>query len=166
MKKLITYLAIVAVLFGGLYFINQSSGSSSDNVYGIKERDLNPATRKQLADPHYQNIILPGEMKSYTASADGVFVYFFSPQCSYCLATTPQLMPLADELGVEIRQYNLLEFGEGWSSYQISHTPTLAYFENGVKLQQLVGGMEVTAGDGGYPKQAFIDFLNKSFPVN
>lgn len=163
MKKLMIYLAIVAVLFAGLFVINQSSGSSSDNPYDIKERDLNPSTRKQLDDVHYQNIILPDEMKSYTASADGAFVYFFSPQCSFCVATTPLLMPLADELGVEIRQYNLLEFNEGWSAYQITHTPTLAYFENGVKLQQIVGGMEVTPGDGGNTREQITAFLQKDF---
>ena len=166
MKKLLIYLAIVAVLFAGLYAVNQSSGSSSDNPYGIKESDLNPSTRKQLNDVHYQNIILPDEMKSYTASADGVFVYFFSPQCSFCVATTPLLMPLAAELGVEVRQYNLLEFNQGWTEYQISHTPTLVYFENGAKQQQIVGGMEVTAGDGGYTRDRVAAFLQKDFTEN
>lgn len=166
MKKLIIYLGVIVLLFGGLYAVNMAANGSSDNVYGIKEHKLNPKTREQLNDPNYQNIILPEELKTSLQDGYTGFVYFFSPTCIYCVQTTPILMPIADELGIDIPMFNLLEFQEGWTEYGIQSTPTLMYFENGQALQPpLVGGVEVTPGDGGWPQEAYRAFLQdpKSF---
>ena len=67
MKKLLIYLGIVVLLFGGLYFVNQQSTKSSDkanagNPYGVAASKLNPETVKQLTDPNYQNLILPKDL--------------------------------------------------------------------------------------------------------
>lgn len=161
MKKLGIYFAIIVVLFGGLYAINAASGNSTDNPYGMKEKDLTASTRKLLNDPNYQNIILPDEMKTFVESGGTGFVYFFSPECPHCLATTPQLAPLAQDLGIDMKMFNLWEFREGWTDYNIEYTPTLVYYKDGREVDRLVGGMEVEQGDGGYPKQVYIDFFNQ-----
>jgi thiol-disulfide isomerase/thioredoxin len=159
-KKIIVYAIVIVLLFGGLYAVNVASGGSDDNPYGIREGKLSADTRKLLDDPLYQNIILPDELKTRLSEGYTGFVYFFSASCVFCKQTTPVLKPMADELGVDLPMFNLLEFPEGWQEYGITHTPTLVYFKDGVEADRIVGGVELEEGDGGVPRDVFRAFLS------
>lgn len=159
MKKIILYFSVIVLLFAGLYAINAASGGSADNPYGIRENKLAADTRKLLDDPHYQNIILPKELKTKLAQGYTGYVYFFSPSCVYCKQTTPVLKPLADELGVDLPMFNLLEFPDGRRDFNIQETPTLVYYKNGVEADRIVGGVELAEGDGRVPPDVFRAFL-------
>lgn len=74
-----------------------------------------------------------------SSRGDGVVGYFFSPECSHCQNYTPKLMPIADELDVQVDQLNILEFTDEWTTYNIQATPTLIYFENGEEVARLEG---------------------------
>jgi thioredoxin 1 len=161
MKKLIIYLSIIVALFAGLYLLNYFANGSSDNPYGIRESELTASTRKQLNDPNYQNIILPDQLKSKLANKESGFIYFFSPDCPHCVATTPLLNPVADQYNVDLPKFNLLQFQEGWSNFNIQNTPTLVYYQDGVEVDRIIGGMELVAGDGGHPKATFEEFFKK-----
>jgi thiol-disulfide isomerase/thioredoxin len=139
MKKIIIFGAIILVLFGGLAFMTtyQNNQKAEGNVYG--KSDLDPATIDQLDDPNYQNIILPDELETKLENKEDTIVYFFSPLCDHCKATTPVLMPVADEVGVEIKQYNILEYEEGWNQYAITGTPTLVHYKDGKEVARVEG---------------------------
>lgn len=139
MKKVIFFLIIIVVLFAGVAILTniQKEKAVEGNIY--KKSDLEAATVEQLDDPNYQNIILPDELEDKLDSEENVTVYFFSSTCVYCKQTTPELMPLADDLGVDIDQYNLLEFEEGWEKYNIESTPTLVQFKNGKEVNRIIG---------------------------
>ncbi|MCV9887285.1 thioredoxin family protein [Metabacillus halosaccharovorans] len=140
MKKLLIFGAIILILFGGLAFVTsyQNKQQAEGNVYG--KSDLKPATIDQLDDPNYQNIILPDELESKLDNKEDAIVYFFSPECSHCKATTPVLMPVADDVGVEIDQFNLLEYEDAWNQYGITGTPTLVHFQDGKEVARAEGG--------------------------
>ena len=140
MKKLLIFGAIILILFGGLAFVTsyQNNQQAEGNVYG--KSDLKPATIDQLDDPNYQNIILPDELESKLDNKEDAIVYFFSPECSHCKATTPVLMPVADDVGVEIDQFNLLEYEDAWNQYGITGTPTLVHFQDGKEVARAEGG--------------------------
>lgn len=179
MKKLLIYLSVIVLLFVVLFVLNRTSTSTADNadnVYGIKSSKLHPETREQLDDPNYQNIILPDQLKTELSKKGDLFVYFFSSACPHCKLTTPVLMPIAKELQVDLKQFNLLEFPEGWQEYNIEFTPTLVYYKDGKEiklgtqivdgkqvdlLSRMVGGVEERPGDGGFTAQNFRDFFNK-----
>ena len=161
MKKLMIYLALIVAVFGGLYAINIAANGSTDNPYGIREGKLSPLTREQLDNPNYQNIILPDELETMLDEKKSGFVFFFKPDCPHCVATVPILKPMIDELGIDMPMFNLLEFPEGWSDYNLEYTPSLVYFKDGQEADRIVGGLEVEAGDGGYTKEQYTDFLNK-----
>ena len=72
---------------------------------------------------------------------ESLFVYFFSPLCPYCVESTPILNEIANEVGVEIRQLNVLEDPEAFNHYSFESTPTLIYFEQGEEKSRLVGGI-------------------------
>jgi thiol-disulfide isomerase/thioredoxin len=139
MKKIIIFGAIILVLFGALAFITtyQNNKKAEGNVYG--KSDLDPATIDQLDDPNYQNIILPDELEKKLENKEDTIVYFFSPLCEHCKVTTPVLMPVADEVGVEINQYNILEYEEGWDQYAITATPTLVHYKDGKEVDRIEG---------------------------
>lgn len=170
MKKMLIILSGIIVLFAALFIVNQQSekkkfAAYADNIYGIDPGKLHPATLDQLGDPNYQDIILPKQIEEKIKNKESFFAYFFSPICSFCVATTPQLQPLASELNITLNQYNLLEFDEGFRKYNIQYTPTLVYFQDGKEADRLVGG--ITNQPDGNTVETFKQFFTKhqSAPV-
>lgn len=139
MKKIIIFLGIIIVLFGALAFITSYSNSekSEDNPYG--KESLEQSTIDQLDDPLYQNQIVPAELEKKLSNGEDMFVYFYSPECIHCQNTSPVLVPLAEEMGIDLRKYNLLEFEQGWPNYRIESTPTVVKFEDGKEVDRIVG---------------------------
>jgi len=152
MKKLLIIAGVVLAIFALIVFLtNQSQGEKlADNPYGTD--DLNPATIDQLDDENYQNIALPEDVNEQIQSGDPTTVYFFSPTCQYCQQTTPVLMPVADDMDIEVLQYNLLEFEQGWADYALEATPTLVHYEN---------GQEVARWTGAQPKENIEQFYQE-----
>lgn len=140
-KKMIAIIGVIVVLIIALFFVvqyqNNQKTNGSDNPYGTS--DLDQATIYQLDDPNYQNQILPDELESKLKNGEDVTVYFFSPTCSYCQNTTPYLVPLAEENGVDMKMLNLLEFPEEGEPYAIESTPTLIHFKDGKEEARIVG---------------------------
>ncbi|SFL27603.1 Thiol-disulfide isomerase or thioredoxin [Paenibacillus sp. 1_12] len=165
MKKIAIYLSIIIVLFAGLYVVNQQSDKTknskfANNVYGMAPNKLNPETVKQLEDPNYQNIILPAELNKKLDAKEDFFVYYFASTCPHCKRTTPVLAPLSKELGIDVKQFNLEEFKDGWNKYNIQSTPTLIYYKAGKEVERIVGGIAET-GQQGYSSDSFKQFLEK-----
>jgi thiol-disulfide isomerase/thioredoxin len=152
MKKILIFGAIIVVLFGALAFVTtyQKNEKAEGNVYG--KDDLHTATVDQLDDPNYQNIILPDELEAKLENKEDTIVYFFSPVCEHCKVTTPVLMPVAEEVGVEINQFNLLEYEDGWNQYGITATPTLVHYKD---------GKEVARSEGSNTDEAFRSLLTE-----
>ncbi|MBM7604319.1 thiol-disulfide isomerase/thioredoxin [Metabacillus crassostreae] len=139
MKKILLFGAVILILFGGLAFVTtyQNKQKAEGNVYG--KANLDSATIAQLDDPNYQNIILPDQLETKLENKEDTIVYFFSPRCEHCVATTPVLMPIAEDVGVEINQLNLLEFEDAWNEYKITGTPTLVHYQDGKEVDRVEG---------------------------
>ena len=139
MKKLLIIAGIVVVVFAGIIFLtNQANNEKlADNPYDTE--DLEQATIDQLDDENYQNIVVPADLEEQIASGEPTTVYFFSPTCQYCQQTTPVLMPVAEDMDVDVLQYNLLEYEQGWQQYMIEATPTLIHYDNGEEVSRWVG---------------------------
>lgn len=153
------YVAIVVIVFGSIFALGSLE---KDNVlYGKPFSDLNPATRAQLDDPNYQNIILPDELDKKIADQDDFFVYMFSSSCVYCKITTPQLVPVAEDLGIEMPKFNLLEFPSYNAKMNINYTPTLLYFKDGVEAGRLEGGLRAEGTTEGYSLDDYRNFFSQ-----
>ncbi len=139
MKKLLIYGGIVVLIFVALFTVTtlKQTEQAKGNPFG-KDK-LHPGTVELIDDPNYQNVILPDELEDELTKGETLTVYFYSPTCSYCKETTPRLMPLAEEHDIEIVQYNLLEFRQGWDDYQIDHTPTLVHYVDGEEVGRVTG---------------------------
>ena len=139
MKKLVIIGAAVVLLFAAIIVLTNMSNSDKmkDNPYDTD--NLQQSTIDLLDDENYQNIILPDDLQAKIDSGEGVFAYMFSPVCGYCMNFTPKLMAVAEQEDIQIDQLNLLEYGNAGTTYQITETPTLVYFENGEEVTRLVG---------------------------
>ncbi|MFE8703146.1 thioredoxin family protein [Cytobacillus sp. FJAT-54145] len=143
MKKVIIFLAIIIALFvavGLLTKMQNEEKVSEDNPYG--KDTLHPETIAQLDDPNYQNLILPEELEEKLDNKEDVTVYFYSPTCSHCQRTTPIVDPLSKEMEIDLVQFNLLEFDNGWNQYNVSETPTIVQYKEGKEVARIVGYQE------------------------
>jgi thiol-disulfide isomerase/thioredoxin len=143
MKKIAIFLAIIIALFVGMAVVTNMQNKAKigdENPY--KKDNLDQTTIDILDDPNYQKIILPEELEKKLDNKEDVTVYFFASNCPHCKVTTPVLMPLAEEMDVDIVQYNLLEFQQGWDQYGIEGTPTLVRYEDGKEVARIDGSRE------------------------
>jgi thiol-disulfide isomerase/thioredoxin len=152
LKKIIIFLAVVVGLFAAIAIVTNIQNSQKAEGNKFKKEDLDPATVDLLDDPNYQNVILPEELEKKLKDKEDVTVYFYSSTCPHCKKTTPMLAPLAEDMGVDMLQYNVLEFEQGWTDYQIEATPTLVHYENGEEVDRLVGSQ---------PEEVYKSFFEK-----
>ncbi|WP_042149126.1 co-chaperone YbbN [Paucisalibacillus sp. EB02] len=141
-KKMIAIIAAIVVLFGALFLVisYKNNKAMENNPYGTE--DLDQATIDQLNDPNYGNQILPDELIENVEGGEGVTVYYYSPICSFCKATTPYLVPLAEDMDVDMKKLNLLEFAPEVQQFAIQSTPTLVHYEDGKEVARLEGQQE------------------------
>ncbi len=139
MKKVIVLSVIVAsLLIAAIVYSDIANQKAAEgNPFG--KANLHPATIEQLNDPLYDNQILPDQLKAKLDGKEELFVYFYSPTCEHCRATTPILVPVAKELKVDVKKHNLLEFSASWDAYGIEFTPTLVHYKDGKEVSRLVG---------------------------
>jgi thioredoxin 1 len=159
-RKLILYFAVFALLLVTLVVVNQqANNASSNNVYGIPSSQLSPQTVDLLDDPNYQNIVLPDELDQKIANKESFFVYYFSSTCPYCIETTPKLAPIIADADVDVKQFNLEVYRDGFDKYNITYTPTLLYYEDGVEKDRVEGGL--VANSNINTEETFISFFDK-----
>lgn len=152
MKKLLIIGGAIAAVFILLIVLTNMSNDKklAENPYGTS--DLEQVTIDQLNDENYQNIILPEDLKAQIESGEPVTAYFFSPKCPHCNEMTPVLMPVVEDMGVDLVQYNIYEFEQGWDDYMIEATPTIIHFKDGKEVSRLVGNK---------PKEKIKAFFNE-----
>ncbi|WEK55437.1 MAG: thioredoxin family protein [Candidatus Cohnella colombiensis] len=151
-------LAVLIILLLSLQFFEKNT------VYGVPPNKLNSETKKLLKDENYNNIILPDTLNAKIENKESFFVYYFSATCPHCLFTTPLLKPVADELGINLHQFNLLEYKQYLRAMNISVTPTLVYYKDGVEIKRLEGGLKESETTVGYSLNDFRDFFNEYKP--
>lgn len=139
-NKMLLIVGVIVLLFAGLLVMtnmkNKQAVSDESNPYDKTE--LKQETIDLLSDANYQNIIVPTDLDKKLEDKETVTVYYFSPTCSYCKEATPILVPIADELDVDVKKMNLLEY-DLMDHYEIEGTPTLIHYENGEEVKRIVG---------------------------
>jgi thioredoxin-like negative regulator of GroEL len=67
------------------------------------------------------------------------FVYFYQTDCIYCKATSPIIIPMAEEMKIDLKKLNLQEDPAGWDEFHIEGTPTIIYYNNGKEVDRIFG---------------------------
>ncbi|MDV6378373.1 thioredoxin family protein [Sporosarcina sp. GW1-11] len=140
MKKLLTIGGIIVVIFILIVVLNNKSNETklADNPYGTE--NLKQSTIDLLGNENYKNIATPEEIFKKIESGDPTTVYYFSPECQYCMEMTPRLMPIAEQRDVHIYQYNMLEFQSKLKDeYDVTGWPALVHYKDGKEQGRIVG---------------------------
>lgn len=140
MKKLLAIGGIIVVIFILIIVLNNKSNETklTDNPYG--KENLQQVTIDLLGNKNYQNIATPDGIFKKIESGDPTTVYYFSPDCQYCMEMTPRLMPIAEDKDVHVYQYNMLEFSDQMKSeYDITGWPALVHYKDGKEQGRIVG---------------------------
>jgi len=137
--KMIAIISIVVLLFVGLFAANayKSNKKLNENDNPYDKTDLRQETIDLLDDPLYDNIIVQDDLKAEIDSGDPLTVYYFSPTCTYCQQTTPILVPIVEDMDVDMKKLNTLEYG--MEPFGIEATPTLVHYNDGAEVARLVG---------------------------
>lgn len=139
-NKMVFIIVAILVLFGLLYFVtnykNDQTVEKADNPYD--KETLKQETIDLMDDPLYQNIIVPDELDEKLAAGETMTVYYFSPTCSYCQKTTPVVVPVTEDLDIDMVKMNLLEYDK-MDDYDIEGTPTIIHYEDGEEVGRIVG---------------------------
>ncbi len=142
MKKLLIIGGVIVAIFILIIVLSNKSNESKlkDNPYGTN--NLKKATIALIGNENYNNIVLPDALLKTIKSGESVTAYYFSPECGYCMEMTPVMMPIAKEMGVNVLQYNMLEFGDkvnGTTTYDIQQWPTLVHYKDGKEVGRMSG---------------------------
>ena len=139
MKKLLIIGGVIVAIFALIIVLNNQANKEKlkDNPYGTT--NLKQSTIDLIGNEHYSNIILPDELYEKVTSGESVTAYFFHPECQYCQQMTPILMPIAEEKGIHVYQFNMLEFQNESQPYGITSWPTLIHYEDGKEVTRSVG---------------------------
>ncbi|PIC63005.1 thioredoxin [Sporosarcina sp. P13] len=140
MKKLLTIAGVIVVIFILIVVLNNKSNETklADNPYGTE--NLKQSTIDLLGNENYKNIATPDEIFKKIESGDPTTVYYFSPECPYCMEMTPRLMPIAEQHDVHIYQYNMLEFESKLKrEYDVTGWPALVHYKDGKEQGRIVG---------------------------
>ncbi|WP_456271996.1 thioredoxin family protein [Bacillus sp. AK031] len=153
MKKVIIFLVAIIGIFAAIAVVTKMQQDQAAEGNPYDKENLRASTIDLLDDPNYQNLIMPDELETKLENGEDVTVYFFSPECSHCLATTPILAPLAEDMGIDLVKYNILEFEQGWNDYNIEATPTIVHYEDGKETARIVSSQSA---------EAFEQFFNEN----
>ena len=139
MKKIIGFLGIVVILSVLIVALTtyQNKQKLANNPYPTD--DLHPETIQLLDDPNYQNLIMPDELEESLHNSGTATVYFFSPLCKYCREVSPVLVPLAEELEIDLKLFNVLEFPEEAEQYNLDGVPSVIHYANGKEVARFEG---------------------------
>lgn len=140
MKKLLIIGAVIIAFFALIVFLSNKSDEAKlkDNPYGTN--NLAKSTIDLIGNENYNNIVLPEALFEKIESGESVTVYYFSPDCQFCMAMTPVMMPIAKEMNVDVLQYNMLEFGQlALEKYNIQSWPTLVHYKDGKEVGRMSG---------------------------
>lgn len=142
MKKLIIA-AVSIIAIAAVAFIALKSTNNLDAQKKVYEKDeLSDATIALLDDPNYKNVQPAYKIDEAIQTNDQQFVYFFSPDCVYCAMMTPTVAKVSSDMGIDIPLYNLLEFQDGRSTYNITAWPVLIAYKDGQEVDRLDGVQE------------------------
>lgn len=141
MKKLLAIGGVIVAVFVLILVLNNQSNKDKLNESPYGDKKLDQSSIDLIGDENYSNIILPDKLEDKIQSGEQVVAYFFSPLCQYCVEMTPKMMPIAKETGMEVQQFNVLEYNQEATKYHIEATPTMILFENGEEVGRTVGGL-------------------------
>ncbi|MED1512848.1 thioredoxin family protein [Bacillus proteolyticus] len=121
MKKIFMFILFVFLLFGVIFLVmNQNKEEVS-----VKDYYKNKISQEQL-----QQDIIDKKEKN---------IYYYQTSCSHCAKVSPIVIPMAQEMKIDMEVMNLEEYESAWDQFKILGTPTIIHYKDGKEINRIEG---------------------------
>ncbi|MEC2709757.1 thioredoxin family protein [Bacillus thuringiensis] len=121
MKKILVFSLFVILLFGVIFLVM----NKNKEEVPVKEYYKNKISQEQL-----QQDILDKKEK---------IIYYYQTHCSHCAKVSPIVIPMAEEMKIDMQVMNLEEYDSAWDQFKIKGTPTIIHYKDGKELNRIEG---------------------------
>ncbi|HFK1717288.1 thioredoxin [Bacillus cereus] len=88
---------------------------------------------------YYKNQITPEQLQEDLSNHKEKIVYFYKTTCPHCLRVSPIVVPMAENMKINMQVLNLEEYKQGWDMFQIKGTPTIISYKDGKEVNRILG---------------------------
>lgn len=88
---------------------------------------------------YYKNQITPEQLQEDLSNHKEKIVYFYKTTCPHCLRVSPIVVPMAENMKINMQVLNLEEYKQGWDMFQIKGTPTTISYKDGKEVNRILG---------------------------
>ncbi|BAR87741.1 uncharacterized protein KNN_07008 (plasmid) [Bacillus thuringiensis serovar tolworthi] len=139
MKKMIIFASSCLLLFITFIFITNKENNTSSKA--VTKND------------YYKNKITINQLENDIANNKEKVIYFYQTTCFHCKLVSPIIVPMAEDMNINMQVIDLETYREGWDKFKITGTPTVIHFKKGKEIDRIEGEQEETTFRKWFNKQ-------------
>ncbi|PGM88495.1 thioredoxin family protein [Bacillus cereus] len=126
MKKMLIFIIAIVSIFALVILLTN------------KETQNEKTTSTEQVN-YYKNQITPEQLQEDLSNHKEKIVYFYKTTCPHCLKVSPIVVPMAENMEINMQVLNLEEYKQGWDMFQIKGTPTIISYKDGKEVNRILG---------------------------
>ncbi|MEE3959943.1 MULTISPECIES: thioredoxin family protein [Bacillus cereus group] len=126
MKKMLIFIIAILSIFALVIIL---TNKETKNEKTISTEQVN----------YYKNQITPEQLQEDLSNHKEKIVYFYKTTCPHCLRVSPIVVPMAENMKINMQVLNLEEYKQGWDMFQIKGTPTIISYKDGKEVNRILG---------------------------
>ncbi|WIG15356.1 thioredoxin family protein [Bacillus thuringiensis] len=126
MKKMLIFIIAILSIFA-LVIILTNKETKNEKTTGTEQVN------------YYKNQITPEQLQEDLSDHKEKIVYFYKTTCPHCLRVSPIVVPMAENMKINMQVLNLEEYKQGWDMFQIKGTPTIISYKDGKEVNRILG---------------------------
>ncbi|ANV74125.1 thioredoxin [Bacillus wiedmannii] len=126
MKKMLIFIIAILSIFA-LVIILTNKETKNEKTTGTEQVN------------YYKNQITPEQLQEDLSNHKEKIVYFYKTTCPHCLRVSPIVVPMAENMKINMQVLNLEEYKQGWDMFQIKGTPTIISYKDGKEVNRILG---------------------------
>lgn len=130
MKKMIIFASICLLLF--ITFLI------------ITNKENNTSSKAVTKNDYYKNKITIDQLENDISNNKEKVIYFYQTTCFHCKLVSPIIVPMAEDMNINMQVIDLETYKEGWDKFKITGTPTVIHYKKGKEIDRIEGEQEET----------------------
>ncbi|TKI86515.1 thioredoxin family protein [Bacillus mycoides] len=139
MKKMIIFASICLLLF--ITFLI------------ITNKENNTSSKAVTKNDYYKNKITIDQLENDISNNKEKVIYFYQTTCFHCKLVSPIIVPMAEDMNINMQVIDLETYKEGWDKFKITGTPTVVHYKKGKEIDRIEGEQEETTFRKWFKKQ-------------
>ncbi|XLP21969.1 thioredoxin family protein [Bacillus toyonensis] len=126
MKKMLIFIIAIISIFA-LFIILTNKETKNEKTTSTEQVN------------YYKNQITPEQLQEDLSNHKEKIVYFYKTTCPHCLRISPIVVPMAENMKINMQVLNLEEYKQGWDMFRIKGTPTIISYKDGKEVNRILG---------------------------